>query len=271
MRITLESGITLDVQVEGEGRPVVLLHGWPDNKRLWSKQVTALVDAGYQVIVPDQRGYGASDKPAEVEAYSIVFLAMDIVGILDHLGIERAHVVGHDWGAAIAWAVASFAPERVDHLVALSVGHPSAFAGAGLEQREKSWYMLLFQFPGVAEQWLSMDDWANFREWAHHPDADAVIADLERDGSLTTGLNWYRANIPPEALITPPLELPPIQAPTMGVWSDHDFALIEEQMTGSAKNCTGEFRYERIDGHDHWMQVEAPEKVNALLLDFLPR
>ena len=161
--------------------------------------------------------------------------------------------------------------ERVDHLVALSVGHPSAFVGAGLPQREKSWYMLLFQFPGVAEQWLSMDDWANFREWAHHPDADAVIADLERDGSLTTGLNWYRANVPPEALITPPLELPPIQAPTMGVWSDRDFALIEEQMTGSAKSCAGEFRYERIDNHDHWMQFEAPDKVNALLLDFLPR
>src|SRR6478752_5226472 len=116
------SGVSLDVQVEGEGRPVVLVHGFPDTKRLWSKQVPALVGAGYQVITYDQRGYGASDKPADVEAYSIPFLALDATAILDHLGIERAHFVGHDWGAAVAWAVASLAPDRVDHLVALSVG-----------------------------------------------------------------------------------------------------------------------------------------------------
>ena len=270
MRID-SGGVTLDVQVEGEGRPVVLLHGFPDTKRLWSRTVPALVDAGFRVIVPDQRGYGASDKPADVEAYSIPFLAIDVTAILDHLAIERAHVVGHDWGAAVAWATASFAPERVDHLVALSVGHPSAFANAGLPQREKSWYMLLFQFRDIAEQWLTMDGWTNFREWSHHPDADAVIADLERDGSLTPGLGWYRANIPPEALVGPPLELPPVQAPTMGVWSTGDIALLESQMRDSAKYCGNGFRYERLDGPGHWMQWEAPDRVNALLLDFLPR
>ncbi len=137
MRID-SSGVTLDVQVEGEGRPVVLLHGFPDTKRLWSKQVPALVDAGFQVIVPDQRGYGASDKPAEVEAYSIPFLAIDVTAILDHLGNERAHVVGHDWGAAVAWATAAFAPERVDHLVTLSVGHPSSFASIGSARSARS-------------------------------------------------------------------------------------------------------------------------------------
>jgi pimeloyl-ACP methyl ester carboxylesterase len=268
MRITTDS-VTLDVQVEGEGTPVVLLHGWPDGARLWSKQVPALVDAGYRVIVPNQRGYGASDKPEEVEAYSIVFLAMDVVAILDKLEIPRAHVVGHDWGAAIAWATATFAPDRVDRLAVMSVGHPSAFADAGFEQRRWSWYMLLFNFPGVAEQWLSMNDWANFREWAQHPDADTVIAELEANGSLTPGLNYYRATVPPEVLINPPIELPPIQMPVMGIWSSGDFALTEAQMTGSAKYCAGEFRYERIDGPGHWMQWEAPDKVNALLLDFL--
>ena len=105
MRID-SGGVTLDVQVEGKGRPVVLLHGFPDTKRLWSKQVPALVDSGFQVIVPDQRGYGASDKPADVEAYSIPFLAIDVTAILDHLGLERAHVVGHDWGSAVACATA---------------------------------------------------------------------------------------------------------------------------------------------------------------------
>jgi pimeloyl-ACP methyl ester carboxylesterase len=267
----IESGdVTLDVQVEGEGPPVVLLHGFPDTKRLWSKQVPALVDAGFRVIVPDQRGYGASDKPGEVEAYSIPFLAIDVTAILDHLGVERAHVVGHDWGSAVAWATASFAPERVDHLVAMSVGHPSAFGSVGMAQREKSWYMLLFQFREIAEQWLTMDRWANFREWSKHPDADAVISDLERDHSLTPGLDWYRANLSPESLVAPPLELPAIQAPTMGLWSSGDFALLEEQMTGSSKYCANGFRYERVEGPGHWMQWEAPDAVNALLLDFLP-
>lgn len=265
------SGIALDVLVEGEGRPVVLVHGFPDTKRLWSKVTPALVDAGYQVITYDQRGYGASDKPAEVEAYSIPFLAIDVTAILDHLGLEKAHLVGHDWGAAVVWATAAFAPERIDHLVPLSVGHPTAFSNMGMAQREKSWYMLLFQFHPQAEQWLTMDGGANFREWSKHPDFDAVFAELERDGSLTPSLNYYRANISPDAFVGPPLELPPIQAPTMGVWSSGDFALNEEQMTESSKYCSNAFRYERIDGPGHWMQWEAPDKVSALLLDFLPK
>ncbi|HWS44923.1 MAG TPA: alpha/beta hydrolase [Acidimicrobiia bacterium] len=265
------SGVRLDVQVEGEGVPVVLLHGFPDSKRLWSKQVPVLVDAGFRVIVPDQRGYGESDKPTEIDAYAIPFLAIDVTAVLDALGIERAHVVGHDWGAAVAWATASFAPERVDHLVALSVGHPSGFFAGGMTQREKSWYMLLFQYPDIAENWLRGNDWAGLREWGHHPDHDAVVAELERSGALTPGLNWYRANITPEGFVGPPLELPPVQSPAMGVWSSGDFALTEEQMAGSAKFCTGEFRYERVEGPGHWMQWEAPDAVNALLLDFLPR
>jgi pimeloyl-ACP methyl ester carboxylesterase len=223
------------------------------------------------VIVPDMRGYGESSKPAEVDAYSIPMLAIDIVGILDHLAIERAHLVGHDWGSAVVWATAAFAPDRVDHLVPMSVGHPTSFANMSMLQREKSWYMLLFQFAGVAEEWLMKDGWANFREWSHHPDADGVIADLERNGSLTPGLNYYRASITPEALTGPPLELPPISAPTMGIWSSGDFALLEEQMMDSAKFVSNTFRYERIEGPGHWMQWEAPDKVNALLLDFLPK
>lgn len=263
-------GVTLDVEVHGAGRPALLIHGFPDSKRLWTKQVPALVDAGFQVITYDQRGYGASDQPEAIDAYSVVYLAMDATAVLDAVGVARAHVVGHDWGAAVAWATASFAPDRVDHLVALSVGHPSAFRGAGPAQREKSWYMLLFQFHPQAEQWLSMDNWANFREWAKHPDVEAVITDLERDGSLTPGLNYYRANVGPDSLIGPPLELPPIQAPTMGVWSSGDIALTETQMTSSAAYCANGFRYERLDGPGHWMQWEAPEAVNRLLLDFLP-
>ncbi|HLI35846.1 MAG TPA: alpha/beta fold hydrolase [Streptosporangiaceae bacterium] len=120
-------GVGIEYQVTGEGRPVVLLHGFPDSGRLWRHQVPALAQAGFQVIVPDLRGYGRSGKPGAVEAYSLPLLAGDVVAVLTSLELTRAHVVGHDWGAALAWALASFSPARVDHLVALSAGHPATF------------------------------------------------------------------------------------------------------------------------------------------------
>jgi len=265
-------GVAIEFDVAGptDGQPVVLLHGFPDSGRVWRHQVPALADAGYRVIVPDLRGFGRSGKPTGADAYNLLFLAGDVMAVLDALGVARAHVVGHDWGAGLGWGLASLAGDRVDHLVAMSVGHPTAFRVAGLPQQERSWYMLLFQFPEVAERWLSDDGWANLREWSRHPDLDGVIADLERDGSLTPGLNWYRANVPPEAWVGPPITLPPVQAPTMGIWSTGDFALIEAQMTGSAPYCANGFRYERLEGPGHWMQLDAPDEVNALLLDFLP-
>jgi len=272
MRVDVDGvGIEFDVAGPADGQPVVLLHGFPDSGRVWRHQVPVLAETGFRVIVPDLRGFGRSDKPVGIDAYNMLFLAGDVIAVLDAVGAARAHVVGHDWGAALGWGLAALVGDRVDHLVTLSVGHPTAFRLAGLAQQERSWYMLLFQFPGLAEQWLSDNGWANLREWSRHPDLDGVIADLERDGSLTPSLNWYRANIPPEAWVSAPFELPPVQAPTMGVWSSGDFALIEAQMTGSAAFCANEFRYERLDGPGHWMQFDAPDRLNALLLDFLPR
>jgi pimeloyl-ACP methyl ester carboxylesterase len=264
------NGVSIEYEVTGQGRPVVLLHGFPDSGRLWRHQVPVLAAAGFQVIVPDLRGYGRSGKPQAVEAYSLPLLAGDVTAILAGLEIDRAHMVGHDWGAALAWVLASLAPGQVDHLVTLSVGHPVTFLRT-LEQRQKSWYMLLFQFPGIAERWLTEDDWANFRNWAHHPDTEQVISELEGSGSLTPGLNWYRANVPPQSWVGPPLQLPPVPAPTMGIWSTGDMALTEVQMTDSARSVSGPWRYERLNGPGHWMQLEAPDQLNALLLDFLPR
>lgn len=270
MRVDNEGvGIEYEVTGDGDGRPVVLLHGFPDSGRLWRNQVPALAQAGFRVIVPDLRGYGHSDKPPEAQAYALNVLVGDVLAVMADAGVERAHVVGHDWGSALAWAFATFAGDRVDHLVAMSVGHPATFRSDGFEQYEKSWYMLLFQFAGVAEQWLSQNDWANLRAWGHHPDIDAVIAELQDNGSLTPGLNWYRANVPPESYLLSGLQLPPVQAPTMGVWSSGDFALTEGQMTRSAGAVAGPWRYERIDGPGHWMQLEAPDAVNRLLIDFL--
>lgn len=261
-------GVGIEYEVTGEGRPVVLLHGFPDSGRLWRHQVPALAAAGFQVIVPDLRGYGRSGKPGDVDAYSIPLLAGDVLAVLGDLGIGRAHVVGHDWGAALAWALASFAPDSVDHLVVLSVGNPATFLRT-MEQRQKSWYMLLFQFRGVAERWLSEDGFRNLWEWMGHPDLAEVAQRLADPAALTASLGPYRANLTPESLFGPPRELPPVTVPAMGVWSSGDSALIEEGMTGSARHVTGQWRYERVEGAGHWLQLDAPDTVNALLLDFL--
>jgi pimeloyl-ACP methyl ester carboxylesterase len=129
--------------------------------------------------------------------------------------------------------------------------------------------MLLFQFTGIAEQWLRADDFRNLREWTRHPDIEAVVARLADPAALTASLALYRAILPPETLVAPPVELPPVAVPTLGVWSSGDFALLEEGMTGSARFVTGPWRYARIDGAGHWLQLDAPDAVNALLLDFL--
>lgn len=263
-------GVTIEYEVTGRGRPVILLHGFPDSGRLWRGQVPALSEAGFQVIVPDLRGYGRSDKPPEVEAYAMHHLVADVLAVLDAAGAARAHVVGHDWGAVVAWAVAGGAPDRVDHLVPMSVGHPSAFRAAGPRQYARSWYTLLFQLRGIAEKALAAGDWAFFRRWAGHPDADGVIADLQRDGSLTPGLNYYRANVAPREFVRGALEMPPIAAPTMGMWSSRDLALTEGQMVNSERYVSGPWRYERLDGVGHWMPLQAPDEVNRLLVDFLP-
>jgi pimeloyl-ACP methyl ester carboxylesterase len=262
--------VVLHVRDTGSGEPVVLMHGWPDTGELWRHQVPALVAAGYRVIAPDLRGFGASSKPAEVAAYTAPELVGDVIGLLDRHSVGRAHLVGHDWGAAIGWMTAALVPDRVASLTALSVGHPASFRAAGLAQREKSWYMLLFQFAGVAERWLSADGYANLRAWTQHPDIDAVVARLAADpAALTASLGPYRAILPPSTLVEPPPALPPVQAPTLGVWSSGDVALTESSMTGSAAYVAGPWRYERLDGVGHWMQLEAPAAVNALLLEFL--
>ena len=240
-----------------------------DTGELWDQQSRALVSAGYRTIVPDLRGFGLSGKPTEIAGYAAPAHVGDVVGILDALGIDRAHLVGHDWGAAIAWMTAAFAPDRVTSVTALSVGHPAAFAGAGWRQRQLSWYMLLFQFPGVAEEWLSAEDFRNLRDWSGHPRISEVVARLKEPGALTASLGVYRANLPPESLIAPPRELPPITAPVLGVWSSGDFALTEENMADSGKYVAGPWRYERVEGAGHWLQIDAAAEVNALLLDFL--
>jgi pimeloyl-ACP methyl ester carboxylesterase len=269
-RIETADGISLAFADEGEGTPVVLLHGFPDSSYVWRNQIPALTGAGLRVIAPDLRGFGDSDMPQEVEAYRITNSARDVISILDSLQIERAHVVGHDWGAGVAWVVAGLHPDRVDRLVTMSVGHPNAQADPPVEQREKSWYMLWFQFEGVAEEILPRADWKVLRDWLRgNGDVARYVDDLARPGAIKAGLNWYRANVPPARELGPKREFPTIAALTMGIWSSGDHYLLEGPIAHSGEHVTGGFRYERLEGASHWLQLDAPERVNELLLDFL--
>lgn len=273
--------IRLSVTLEGDGDPVILLHGFPELAYSWRHQIPALAAAGYRAIAPDLRGYGASDRPSRVEDYGIQALAGDVVALMDALGLARAHVVGHDWGGSLAWVAATLHPDRVASLVILNSPHPVASAEArneDPEQRAKSWYMLLFQFPGVAEAWLSSNDFHNLREMVFRNAApgtlgaedEAVFVDaFAKEGALTAALNYYRANMPAAAWLRPPPQLPPVTVPTMVVWGEADTYLGLGLLERSITKVAGPLRVERLPGVSHWVQQEAPDRVNALLVDWL--
>jgi pimeloyl-ACP methyl ester carboxylesterase len=266
----VSNGVTLEASVEGGGFPVLLLHGWPEAKELWANQVPALVHAGYKVIAPDLRGFGQSDRPDGVDNYSMVHAVLDVSAILDAVDAPEAHVVGHDFGSGLAWSVAAYLPNRVARLMTMSVGHPLALHHMDQDQQSRMWYTLLFQFEGIAEEWLSRDDWANLRVFlADHPDLDRLIANLSRPGALTASLNWYRANLSASRFVSAPIEFPPIKAPTLAIWSDGDHAMLERQMVQSQQYVEGPCTYERIHGVGHFIPLEAPDRLNQLMLEFL--
>lgn len=263
------NGIDMYVEVAGSGPDVLLLHGFPDTHALWRNQVPALVAAGFRVIVPDLRGFGRTEIPAGGAASCrIETLVADVMGLLDALCVQKVRLVAHDWGAVIGWAFAIAHPERVERYVALSVGHPTAYARGGLRQKLMGWYIVAIQARGLAEWLFSRDDFALLGLLSGFPEElPNWRANLGRPGRLTAAMNYYRANL---SLILP-FDRGDVTLPVMGVWSTRDVALVERQMTNSARYCQAGFRYERVEGVGHWIPLEAPERLNRLLLDYLQR
>lgn len=258
------NGIRLNVVVEGTGPSVLLLHGFPDSAYLWRNQIPALKDAGFRVIAPDLRGFGDSDAPSGRTHYTIDTIMQDILDLMSQLHVDHATVIGHDWGAIIGWVLAIRYPERVERYVALSVGHPKAFRSAGLEQKLRSWYALSFQIPGLAEKLTAMGDWFLLHR-IKHPEVAHWIKDLSREGRLTAGINWYRANIM-SMLFS---DFPPVRIPVLGIWSTGDSYLTEVQMKNSAAQVIAPWCYERIEGSSHWIPLDAPDRLNNILLGYL--
>ena len=259
-----------------DGYPVILLHGFPEYWYTWRFQMIALAEAGYRVIVPDQRGYNLSEKKGP---YNLETLARDIAHLQDALGIRCSAIVGHDWGGIVAWAFASYFPERTACLVALNAPHPNAYLDACRAlslQVFRSWYIYAFQIPRLPEFFVRLRNYAGIRRLFKElppqnmtpQDIDRYITALDRPGALRAAINWYRA-LPAESIRTGgSLPEPVIQAPTCVIWGEDDFAL-DIACLETLPKYVPDLRLHQLAATSHWVQIHRPGAVNAHLVAFL--
>lgn len=260
------NGIDLYVVVDGVGPTLLLLHGFPDTHHLWRNVTPHLVAAGFRVVAFDQRGYGQSNAPADVSAYSIDKIASDAIGVISALGItEKVKLVGHDWGAFIGWYLCLAYPEQFDSFVAISVGHPLAYRNAGPAQWLKGWYVIMFQIPGLAEWLFSANNYAALKRISKSSDDETQrINAFSRKCRLTAALNWYRANF--KTLLGS--QFGACRVPTLGIYSTHDVALTEKQMVDSEKYMNADWKYVRIEDSTHWIPLDQPEQLSREIIEW---
>ncbi len=267
--------LTFDLRVAGPdgGQTVILLHGFPENSYQWRDQLTALARAGYRAIAPDQRGYSPGARPADVEDYSIVFMIQDTLAIADAYQADTFHLVGHDWGAGVAWGVAGLAPDRVDTLTILSIPHPDAFnadlADPNSCQFQASGYFDVFAAAGAADLFLDND--ASFlRSLFTGIDDDAVaeyVGALEEPAAMRAALYWYTANVSDRSFALPALG--PIVVPTLFLWSDGDVAICRDTAEKTGRFVDAPYDFVILEGVDHWITDRAPADVNRHLLEHI--
>jgi pimeloyl-ACP methyl ester carboxylesterase len=266
--------LTFDVRVDGpeDGRPVLLLHGFPETSLSWAAVTPLLAKAGLRTYAPDQLGYSPGARPDEVEAYSTPSLAQVTADLMTELGVDRADVVGHDWGAQVAWALAGWHPDRVRSLTAVSVPHPAAYTVAyrtDPEQKERSGYIRLFWQQGKAEEVLLADDGRRLRRMLSGGEgetgipAEAIeqyVSVLSAPGALTAALSWYRAMNSSD-------RVDPVGVPTTYVWSDGDVAIGRTAAEACANYVTGDYRFVELPGITHWIPEQAPKELAAAILE----
>src|SRR5215213_4762816 len=255
--------LSFDVRADGpeDGRPVLLLHGFPETSASWAAVAPLLVQAGLRTYAPDQLGYSPGARPGEVEAYSTPNLTQ-----------VTADLIGHDWGANVAWALAAWHPDRVRSLTAVSVPHPAAYTAAfraDPEQKERSAYIRLFWQEGKAEEVLLADDARRLRrmltggEGETGVPAEAVdeyVAVLSAPGALTAALNWYRA-------MSSGIRVDRVDVPTTYVWSDGDVAIGRTAAEACANYVTGDYTFVELPGVTHWIPEQAPDQLASAILD----
>jgi len=270
IRTVARDGLTFDVLDEGplEGEVVVLLHGFPERATSWRKVAPLLHAAGLRTLALDQRGYSPGARPSGRRAYRLTELVDDAAALVERAG-GSVHVVGHDWGAAVAWGLAARRPVLVRSLTAVSVPHPAAFQKAMLTSTQglRSWYMLLFQAPylvelaarrrggpfdlGLAQSGMTRDEVARCRR------------EVVESGALTGGLSWYRA-IP---FVDRALATERTSVPTTFVWSDGDTAIDRRGAELTASYVDAPYAYVELAGVSHWIPTQAPEQLATAILD----
>lgn len=277
-------GVRLHYAERGEGdNLVVLLHGFPECWYSWRHQLKALGDE-YHVVAPDMRGYNLSDKPPRVEDYRMDKLVDDVTGLIRHFGKQRAAVVGHDWGAAVAWGVALKHPEYVTRLVSMQVPPPAAWrANMTLKQALRSWYMLFFQIPALPEWLISLNDFASiersFKDTPSNPNAftktDIAVYKkaLREPNALTSGINYYRANFASlfftQKKESEDLTDDRVRVPTLLIYGERDPFIVPETLKDIGRFVDAPYREARFKSYGHWIQNEAPAEINAELASFL--
>jgi pimeloyl-ACP methyl ester carboxylesterase len=261
---------SFDAMVDGptDGRPVLLLHGFPEAGAQWSHQVAELGAEGFRAVAPDQRGYSPGVRPERPADYAIDLIVGDVIAIADELGWRRFDLVGHDWGGAVAWWTADAHPDRLRSLSVVSTPHPAALGEAlrsDEEQRMMSQYMIEWREKSTERRMLADNAKAlrsMFDGRVERSRVDEYIQRLSEPGALTAALNWYRSG-------KPGTRAGRITVPTLYVWSTDDVALGSSAALGTAGWVEGPYRFEMIEDVSHWVPEEAPELLTGLLLEHL--
>lgn len=277
-RVIATNGIRLHAVEAGpeDGPLLILLHGFPEFWYGWRHQIGPLAEAGFRVLVPDQRGYNRSDKPPGLSAYRLDTLARDVVGLIDDAGRDRAAVAGHDWGGVVAWWLGIHHPGRLARLALLNIPHPWVMRRTlreNAKQRKKSLYMLFFQLPWLPERALRKDDWALAVKTLRATSRPGTFTDEDltryreawaQPGALTGMLSWYRAALRRPPRLEPSLR---VTVPTLLLWGARDRALLSDMAPLSIDLCD-DGRLVTFEEATHWVQHEEPDRVNGLLVDF---
>ena len=268
------NGVNYHISDQGNGdKTALLLHGMPDTSSMWQDTVEALLAADYRVIAPDMLGYGETDKPAATERYDAEFLIADMLNMIEQLGLSSIDVVGHDWGAFVAWDLVLKKPELFRRHVALSVGHPGLmFGNLSMQSVRENWYMFMNAQTHAAELY-AFNDFQFLREtWIpSYPQLDELCQRLKEPAAMNGMLNWDRANQVVSIYLANAmgeLEFGNCTVPTMGIWSSGDSYLWENWMTETNQFMDADWRYERIEDASHWMMLDKPKETNALILDW---
>ena len=274
-RLIEANGYTFSTKISGNNQdtPVILLHGFPESSVMWKRLMSDLNKIGYYTIAPDQRGYSFAARPKEINQYQISHLARDVITIADSLGINKFHLIGHDWGSAVGWQIAAKYPKRLLSFTSLSVPHLNAFSRAYREdslQFEASSYMRDFRTKKIPEFMFAKNNYELLKTvWSEHQDEEIIsyINLFSQKNALAAAINWYRANY---TIISEGTDIGMISAPVLFIWGKNDRALRRSGIEWTEDYVSGYYRFVELNS-GHWLIQESYEMVQNEITSHLAK